>query len=159
MDEILTQLAGLFVRAIPTAVLLVLLWGLYKVIVHNRLVAVLGERRARTEGAMEKARADIAGAEARAAEYEQRIREAKLAVYKSLEARRRQLLEARATTLAEARAAAEARVRAAREVLASDVAQAKVSLQAEAENLAAAIIRTILKPARGVPSPAAGGLR
>lgn len=157
MDEILRQLGGLLLGAIPTIVLFVLLYGAYRVVVHKRLVEVLAERRSRTEGAQEKARADIAAAEASTAQYEQRLRDAKLALYKEQEKRRQQWLEARAAAVAEARAAADTRVRAARVALQSDVAQARASLERESELLAVEIIRTILKPAVVAPSSAAGG--
>ncbi len=157
MTEILDQLAELFLRAIPTGVIFVLTWAAYRWLVHGRLVSVLAERRARTEGAMEKARADVAAAEARTAEYEQRIRDARLSLYKAQEARRRQQLEARAAAVAEARAAAEARVHAAREAIEGDASAARSRLQAEAEELASEIIRTILKPARAAEYPVAGG--
>ncbi len=159
MNEILDQIAGLFLRAIPTGIIFVLTWAAYQGLVHGKLVSVLAERRARTEGAMEKARADVAAAEARTADYEQRIRDARLSLYKAQEARRRQQLEARAAAIAEARAAADARVRATKEAIEADVVTAKSRLQAEAEELASEIIRTILKPARAAEYPVAGGTK
>lgn len=157
MDEILRQLGELLLAAIPTVVVFVILFFAYKLIVHKPLVAVLDERRARTQGAVEKANADIAAAEARTAEYEQRLRDARLSIFKKLEARRQQWLQARAAAVAEARAAAETRVKAARTSLEQDVEQAKVTLQAESETLANQIIRTVLKPALVAGSPVAGG--
>jgi len=138
-------------------VVFVILFFAYKLIVHKPLVAVLEERRARTQGAVEKANADIAAAEARTAEYEQRLRDARLSIFKKLEARRQQWLQARAAAVAEARAAAETRVKAARTALEQDVKQARVTLQGESETLASQIIRTVLKPALVAGSPMAGG--
>jgi len=157
MDEILRQLGELLLAAIPTVVVFVILFFAYKLIVHKPLVAVLEERRARTQGAVEKANADIAAAEARTAEYEQRLRDARLSIFKKLEARRQQWLQARAAAVAEARAAAETRVKAARTALEQDVKQARVTLQGESETLASQIIRTVLKPALVAGSPMAGG--
>jgi len=157
MDEILRQLGELLLAAIPTVVVFVILFFAYKLIVHKPLVAVLEERRARTQGAVEKANADIAAAEARTAEYEQRLRDARLSIFKKLEARRQQWLQARTAAVAEARAAAETSVKAARTSLEQDVEQAKVTLQGESETLASQIIRTVLKPALVAGSPMAGG--
>ena len=157
MDEIVRQLGELLLGAIPTVVVFVILFFAYKLMVHKPLVAVLDERRARTQGAVEKANADIAAAEARTAEYEQRLRDARLSIFKKLEMRRQQWLQARATAVAEARAAAEARVKTARTSLEQDVEQAKVTLQAESETLAIQIIQTVLKPALVAGSPLAGG--
>ena len=157
MDEILRQLGELLLAAIPTVVVFLVLFFAYKLIVHKPLVAVLDERRARTQGAVEKANADIAAAEARTAEYEQRLRDARLSIFKKLEARRQQWLQARTAAVAEARVAAETRVKAARAALEQDVEQAKVTLQSESETLANQIIRTVLKPALAAGSPMAGG--
>ncbi len=153
MDETLRQVGGLLLGAVPTVVLFVLLYIAYRAIVHNRLMQVLAERRARTEGAIEKARADVASADSKTAEYEQRIRDAKLALYKAQEQRRQQALERRGKLLAEARGAADAQVRTAKQALEQDAAAARARLQSEAEALAGEIIRTILKP---VSVPAAG---
>jgi F-type H+-transporting ATPase subunit b len=116
----------------------------------------LEERRAKTVGAIERARADVAAAETKTAEYENRLREAKLTIFKMQEARRKEAQAARAAAVAEARERAGAQVRQARESIASDIAAAKVSLQAEAERLANEIIRTILQPAES-QAPAVGG--
>ncbi len=157
MEEILGQLGELLLAAIPTVVVFLLLFFAYRQIVHTGLVAVLAERRARTEGAVEKANADIAAAEARTAEYEQRLREARLSIFKKQEASRQQLLAQRSQTVAEARAAADERVKAARASLQHDVEHAKRLLESESEALADQIIHTILKPALAAESPVAGG--
>jgi len=159
MDALLQQLAGLFLRAVPTMVLFLLLCLAYWLIVHRRLSAVLSQRHELTEGAMEKARADIAAAEARTKEYEERLRDAKMSVYKAQETRRRQLLDAKSSALAEARAATESQVQAARESIRQDAERAKATLQAEAETLAAQIIRTVLRPARSAQAPVGGGVQ
>ncbi len=157
MDKILQQLGGLVLGAVPTVILFVLLWLLYDVLVHRPLVRVLAERHAKTAGAVEQARADIAAADAKTAQYEERMREAKLTIYKYQESRRQKSLEARSTALGEARAAAEARIKQAREAIEHDAAQVKERLQTDAESLAHDVIRTILKPAGLAQSPAAGG--
>jgi F-type H+-transporting ATPase subunit b len=147
MSELMSQLGHLLLNAIPTGVLLSVVWCGYRLIVHGKLIAVLSERRERTEGAAEKARADISAAEARSAEYEQRIRDIKLAIYKTKELRRRQQLEAHTAELAEARKAADARVQSGREALQAEVARAKAGLQPNVNSLVNQIIRTVLKSA------------
>ena len=104
MDEIFrtTRRITARVRA-DHHLVIVLLFGIYTAVVHKPLTKVLAERHSRTEGAIEKARADIAQAEARTADYEQRLREARMTVFKSQEARRQQALQARAAAVAEAR--------------------------------------------------------
>ena len=88
MDETLRQLGGLLLGSVPTIILLVLLDALYTTIVHKPLRRVLDERRSKTQGAVEKSRADIAAAEARTSEYEQRLREARATLFRAQEARR-----------------------------------------------------------------------
>ena len=154
MDEILGQLGGLLLGSVPTIIFIVLLFGIYTAVVHKPMVKVLAERHSRTEGAIEKARADIAQAEARTAEYEQRLREARMTVFKSQEARRQLALQARAAAVAEARAGAQGQVEKARAAIEQDKVAARTGLQAESGKLAAAIIRTVLQPA--TQSPAGG---
>ena len=154
MDEILGQLGGLLLGSVPTIIFIVLLFGIYTAVVHKPLVKVLAERHSRTEGAIEKARADIAQAEARTAEYEQRLREARMTVFKSQEARRQLALQARAAAVAEARTRAQTQVEKARAAIEQDKLAAQTGLQAESGKLAAAIIRTVLHPA--TQSPAGG---
>jgi F-type H+-transporting ATPase subunit b len=146
MDEILSQLGGLLLGSIPTILFMVLLYAIYTVLVHKPLARVLAERRSKTEGALEKARADIAAAEARTADYEQRLREARMAVFKSQEAHRQQALQARAAALAEARTKSQAQVEQARAAIEKDKLAAQAGLQAESGRLAAEIIRSVLKP-------------
>ena len=155
MDKVLHQIGELLLGSVPTILLFLLTWAMYNFIVHRKLMAVLDERRAKTEGAVEKAKRDIAAAESKAAEYEQRIREARQAILKAAEERRRQIMDARAKTLAEAKAAADAQVKTARAALEKEVAEAHIRLQAEAEALSTAILRAVLRPA-GAAIPAGG---
>ena len=90
MDLILKQVGELLLGAVPTIVILLSLYAIYSVLLHKPLQRVLQERRERTEGAFVKARADIAAAEASTQDYEQRLREARLAIFKAQEARRQQ---------------------------------------------------------------------
>src|SRR5437016_13049120 len=152
MDEILAQLGGLLLGSIPTIIFLVLLYGIYTGLVHKPLVGVLAERHAKTEGAVEKARADIAAAEARTAEYEQRLRAARAAVFKRLEMHRQQALQARSDGVAQARSRAQARVQEAKAAIQKDKQSAQASLEAERVRLAALVIRTVLLPAAEVPA-------
>jgi F-type H+-transporting ATPase subunit b len=152
MDEILGQLGGLLLGSVPTVIIIVLLYFIYTTLVHKPLVAVLAERRSLTEGVVEKAKADIAKAEARTAEYEQRLREARMKLFKSQEARRQVALQARAAAVAEARTKAQAQVDQARKGIEQDKAGAQIGLEAESGRLAAEIIRTVLQPATHAPA-------
>jgi F-type H+-transporting ATPase subunit b len=155
MDETLRQIGELLLGSIPTIIFFVLLFGFYVVIVHKPLAKVLAERHARTQGAVEKARAEIATAEARTAEYEKRLRDARLALFKAQEARRARSAQARAEAVAEARKQAQAQIEQARAIIETEKKVAMNSLDAEVGRLASEIIRTVLQPALG--SAPAGG--
>lgn len=147
MDQTLRQLGELLLGSVPTVILLALLYLLYTTIVHKPLRRVLDERRSKTEGAIEKSRADMAAAEARTSEYEQRLREARAAVFRAQEARRKAALDARAAALNEARAKAHAQVEAAKADIEKDRETAQAGLQDEVQALAIEIMRRVLEPA------------
>lgn len=147
MDETLRQLGGLLLGAVPTVILLALLYVLYKTIVHKPLRRVLDERRSKTEGAVEKSRADIAAAEARTSEYEQRLREARATLFRAQEARRKEALDARTVAMNEARTKAQAQVQAAKADIEKDRNAAQAGLQGQVQALAIEIMRRVLEPA------------
>ena len=147
MDDTLKQLGELLLGSVPTVILLALLYALYTTIVHKPLQRVLAERRSRTEGAVEKSRADIAAAEARTSEYEQKLREARATVFRAQEARRQAVLQARTDALNQARSRAQAQVQVAKKDIENDRAAAEKGLPADAAALAQAIVRRVLQPA------------
>jgi F-type H+-transporting ATPase subunit b len=146
MDQTLRQLGELLLGSVPTVILLATLYILYTFLVHRPLTAVLAERRSRTQGAMEKARADIAAAEGRTADYEQRLREARQKIFKNQEARRQQATQARSQAVTQARSRAQEQVKQARAAMEEDKQQAMAKLQSEAARLAGDIVRTVLRP-------------
>jgi F-type H+-transporting ATPase subunit b len=155
MDQILRQLGELLLGAVPTVILLAVLYTVYTVLVYRPLTVVLAERRQRTQGAMEKARADIAAAEARTAEYEQRLREARQKIFKNQEARRQQASHSRSQAVNQARIRAQEQVKQARAGMEQDKQQAMAKLQSDAARLATEIVRTVLRPL-AAPSPVGG---
>jgi F-type H+-transporting ATPase subunit b len=152
MDAILRQIGELLISSIPTIISLLIVWVGYRFIVHGKLQQVLEQRHALTEGAMERAHQEIATAETRTAEYEQRVREARAQIYKAQQANRQRIMDERNAALAEARKQAGEMVKTARTNLASTVASSKVALREQADALADMVIETVLRPAS-----AAGG--
>jgi F-type H+-transporting ATPase subunit b len=155
MERTLQQLGELLLGSVPTIILLATLYTLYAFLVHRPLMAVLAERRARTQGAMEKARADISAAEARTAEYEQRLREARQKVFRNLEDRRQKATQARSEAVNQARGRAQDQVKQARAVMDQDKQAAIAKLETEAGRLASDIVRTVLRPV-AAPSQVGG---
>ena len=156
MEETLRQLGELLLGSIPTILLFLVVYGFYRVVVHRPLTRVLQERYELTEGAIEKSRANIAAAEAKTAEYEQRLREAKLAIFKAQEARRQQALQARSAVVAQAREQAGNEISQARARIAHELETAKAQLEPESERLSSEVIRTILRPVAVAQTPAGG---
>ena len=155
MDKTLHQLGELLLGAVPTVILLGTLFVLYTLLVHRPLLEVLAERRSRTQGAMERARADIAAAEARTSDYEQRLREARMKVFKNQEARRQQATQSRADVVNQSRVRAQEQVKEARADIEQAKQQALSNLQAETGRLASEIVRTVLRPV-AAPSQVGG---
>jgi F-type H+-transporting ATPase subunit b len=155
MEQTLRQLGELLLGAVPTVILLATLSLLYTFLVHRPLTAVLAERRSRTQGAMEKARADVAAAEARTADYEQRLREARLRVFRSQEVRRQQALQTRADAVGQARARAQEQIKQARAGIEEAKQSALSSLEGETGRLASEIVVTVLRPV-AAPGQAGG---
>src|SRR5262245_1180965 len=147
MTDTLRQIGELLLSSIPAILCLLIVWAAYRVLVYTPLQKVLGDRQARTEGAIRHAQAQISAAEERTAEYERRVREARSQIYLNLEARSRHLMQERDTALAEARRQAEATIKSARGALEVEVTAAKAALQQQADGLAAEIIESVLKPA------------
>ena len=147
MDQTLQQLGELLLGSVPTVILLTVLYALYKAIVHQPLQRVLAERRGKTEGAIEKSKADIAAADARTSEYEQRLREARAALFRAQEARRQAAIQARSNAITQARAEAQEQVQAAKADIESGRAVAEKGLHDQAAALAQEIIKRVLQPA------------
>ncbi len=153
MEEILHQLGELLLRAIPTEILLLLVWASYIILVHKPLTRVLAERFGRSEGRVRAAQADVLIAETRTAEYENRVSEAKNAIYSVQEARRTKALETRTRALNQVKEQVKAQVAAARVEIAKETAAAQDRLQDESQSLASQVIRSILKFATGNAAP------
>jgi len=149
MQEILQQVGALLVGAVPTILLFIVLVLAYQFLVQGPLTATLKERRARTEGAVEEAHKAIAQAEARAAEYAAKLRQARAEVYKVREQRVKQWSAERDGALEAARKAAGLKVAQARTELDAEAAQARRSIQASAGDLASQVVRAVLPAGAG----------
>jgi F-type H+-transporting ATPase subunit b len=152
MDQTLKQVGELLLGAIPTVVILLLLYTAYALLVHRPLRRILAQRRSLTEGAIIKARAEVAAAEARTQEYEDKLREAKAQIFSALESRRKAAQEARDQAVAQARETAHQQIREAQAAIEQEVAAARAGLQSEGERLANQIIEVILRPAGAAPA-------
>ncbi|MFY9854735.1 MAG: hypothetical protein WAK26_12745 [Terracidiphilus sp.] len=149
MQEIFQQLGALFIGAVPTMLLFIVLVVAYQFLVQGPLTATLKERRARTEGAQEDAQKAIALAEARVAEYAEKLRAARGEVFRTREARVKQWNAERDAALDAARKAAGLKVNQAKAELEAEAAQARLAIQASAGDLARQVVRAVLPMAAG----------
>ena len=149
MQAIIQQLEAMFIGSVPTTILFVVLVIAYSVLVQGPLTAALKKRRALTEGAMEDAQKAIAEAEARAAEYAAKLRQARADVYKVREQRVKQWNAERDAQLDAARKAAGLKVSQARAALEIEAAAAKQTIQGSAADLAGQVVRAVLPAAAG----------
>jgi F-type H+-transporting ATPase subunit b len=157
MDAALQKALGeLLLTAVPTMIMFAILYVAYRVLVHGPLMRVLAERHSKTEGAVQKAQSDVAAADAKTKDYEERMREARMGIFKAQEARRKQLLDARTAAIGEARFAADAKVKAARAEIEKEAVTAKAGLQSQTETLAQEVIRAVLNPGSSAQAPAGG---
>jgi F-type H+-transporting ATPase subunit b len=149
MQEIIQQIGALLLGAIPTALLFIVLVLAYEFLIQRPLTATLKQRHARTEGALEDAQKAIAQAEARAAEYAAKLREARAEVYKVREQRVKQWNTEREAALDAARKAASLKVSQARVALEAEAAAARQTILGSAAELANQVVRAVLPLAAG----------
>ena len=149
MQEIIQQLGTLLLGAVPTALLFIVLVLAYQFLIQGPLSKTLSERRARTEGAVEAAHQAITQAEAKAAEYAAKLRQARAEVYNVREQRVKQWVAEREAALEAARKATGDKVIQARAGLEAEAAQARQAIQAAAGDLADRVVRAVLPVAAG----------
>lgn len=144
MQAILNQLGDLLLGSIPTVIFFLILLAAYAVLVRKPLETVLAERHGRTGGAMDEAKAAITSAEAKATEYENRLREARAEIFAARAARQKAGSDARDKALAEARESAQRRIAAARETVERSGAEAREQIEAGAASLSQSVLAAIL---------------
>ena len=149
MLQIVQQLGGFFLSAVPTMLLFIVLVLAYQFLVQGPLNETLKQRRARTVGAIEDAQNAIELAEARATEYADKLRQARSEVYKVREQRVKQWTAERDATLDQARKAAGQKVLEARVALQADAAEARKSIESAAGELASQVVRAVLPATAG----------
>jgi F-type H+-transporting ATPase subunit b len=142
--EILHQLGGVVLGSVPTMVFFILLVVAYGPLVRKPLDATLAERRARTTGAVERARGAIAAAEAEATAYEEKLRNARNEIMAARERRLQQWQADRDQAVETARAVAQDRVKAARQEIEGMSISARKQIEEATAQLSEQILRAVL---------------
>jgi F-type H+-transporting ATPase subunit b len=148
-QETIQYLQRLFVEAIPTALLFIVLVLAYQFLIQGPLTATLKERRARTQGAVEEAHKAIERAEAKAAEYANKLRQARAEIFKAREERIKQWNAERDAAVDAARKSAHEKVTQARTELEGEAARAQQSIQSSIAELADQVVRAVLPVTAG----------
>lgn len=148
MEKTLQVLAELVLASIPTVVLVLILFFYLRSVFFRPLEKVLAERDAATKGAMRDAEASLKRAEAKAAEYDAALRQARSEILKSQEAERQMLRVDRTAALATHRQNAAGLIAEAQRTIAQDVAAARQTLAAQTEQLASQITAAVLQGSR-----------
>lgn len=145
MDQTLHALGVLFLKALPTFILVLLLHFYLKRMFFAPLQRALKAREEATEGARKLADQALATAERRAAEYDAALRAARAELVREQEQKRNQWRAESATAAGEARQSAHAAVKQARLEIAAEADTARQTLAAESQSLADDIARSILE--------------
>jgi F-type H+-transporting ATPase subunit b len=149
MQAILGQLGDLFLASTPTLILFILLVIAYQVLIQGPLSRALQERRARTSGAIEEANKAVAAAEAKAAEYANKLRHARAQIFHLREQRLHQWAQEREAALDRARKATVQRVLEARLGIDAEATEARTAILADADQMAEQIVRRVMPVSAG----------
>ena len=144
VDELLRQLGDLVLGSVPTIIIFTFLVIAYRFLLYRPLMRTLAERRERTLGAIEKAHAAIAAADAKSQEYEAKLRAARAEIFHRRELRIQQWNAQREAAVASARQAARQRVDGARATIETEAADARRHIESSIEQLAGQIVRAVL---------------
>lgn len=138
------QVGELVITSLPTLFLFFFLYFYLRRFFFSRIERVLEERRQATSGTREAAARSLKHAEAKAAEYEEKLRTARTEIYKEQEAVRKRWRDEQSAALAASREKTESLLKDARVSLEAQTADAKATLGVESEALAEQIARSIL---------------
>jgi F0F1-type ATP synthase membrane subunit b/b' len=153
--EPLIALGDILLNAIPTFILVWILFLYTSRVFLKPLQETLRKRRESTEGLRQAAQARLALAEHKTAEYQDALRVGSAELYRQQEQERQKALEQRAEILRQARQRAEELIARARQEIRQDTELAKKQLAQESDWMAQWITQAILEPAAR-PSSSAG---
>jgi len=130
--------------SVPTMILFILLVIAYGLLVRRPLDRILGERRARTSGALEQARGAIANAEASTTAYEEKIRAARAEIFAAREAKLKQWNAEREAAITTVREESQKRVLQARLDIEQAAGAARGQIESVSEELSTRVLSAVL---------------
>jgi F-type H+-transporting ATPase subunit b len=146
MDQTFQALGGILLKAIPTAVLLLVLYFYLKAMMFGPLAKIMKERDALTKGARKTAEQSLARADERAQEFETKLRDARGEVYKENEEIRKKWIAEQSVHIQKAKVAAEGSIQSSKTAIAQEAATAKQNLTDQSTALAEQIATAVLSP-------------
>jgi F-type H+-transporting ATPase subunit b len=149
MQDVIQQVGALLLGSVPTLILFIILVFAYQLLVQAPLTKTLKERRARTSGAVDEANRAIAAAEAKAADYDNKLRQARAEVFRAREQRLQQWAHERESVLDAARKAALQRVLEGKVGLEVEAESARKILMTGADQLAEQVVRAVMPATAG----------
>jgi F-type H+-transporting ATPase subunit b len=154
MQTLVHELGELFLRAVPVAIVVVILYFFLRALFFKPILKIMAEREARTHGAQKAAEAALAAAAEKMRQYQEALRQAKAKIYAEQEAERKKLLDERANALKDARSKSSGQVAGAKQRITSDLETAKKEVEETASQLAIEIANRALQliPAPTSPS-------
>jgi F-type H+-transporting ATPase subunit b len=156
--ETLLALKDILLRAIPTFLLVWILYFYITRVFFQPLQKTLQRRHEAAGGLRQAAEAKLTLAERKTKEYQEALRAAWAELYRQQEQERQRALERRAETVRKAREQAQQMVARAHQEIQKEVEAAKLGLAAESEQMARSIAQAILEGAAAAsPSGALGG--
>lgn len=139
MDQLFAQLGTLFVGALPSAILLILLFLYLRAVLFKPLDQILAERHAKMGGREVRAAETLRTAEQKLLQYNAALQAARSEIYASQEQLRRNLEAERDAAISAAAEQAKAQLNVVRQQLDNEVAAARTAVAQEAAQLASQI--------------------
>jgi len=149
MSEIVHQLGELFLGAVPTVLIVLVFYLVFRSVFFKPLLAVMAEREARTAGAQKAAEAAQAAAAEKVRQYQEALKQARAQVYAEQEAARKKALDERAAMLQEARAKAGNEVAGEKSRIERELAGARRDVESTIGQLAVEIARRVMQSSTG----------
>jgi F-type H+-transporting ATPase subunit b len=142
--EIVNQLGGLFLAAVPTVIIVFLFYLFLRWSFFKPMERVLSERHKRAEGARAEAEAGRAAAHEKQRVYAEGLKRARAEIFGEQETLRRRALDERQAAINTARAAAQSALQEAKKGIAADAQAARAELEQTSGNLANDIAEALL---------------
>lgn len=142
--DLLHQLSGLFLAAVPTAVIVFLFYLFLRWSFFGPITRVMAERKARTAGARNDAERLRAEAQEKQRTRQEALRKARGEILAEQDAARRVALDQRSATIQQARGRANEEIQAAKARIGAEIEAARTELEATGNELAEEIVQAIL---------------